>query len=168
MSNNETNIHIVDPLSEVSRRTRKYLLAVSGLGIAIVKVGIIPSKIAALGIALDNSNQDAFIITVTALVTYFILAFTIYAWSDFVAWRTDVQRFYARNTERIFKAMEPGNLKAKSTFSKEIDEARSGVRFWNGIAFPTSIVRSVFEFIFPLVVSAYAVYVLLKAVNVGT
>src|SRR5215212_9174358 len=48
---------INDPLQDVTRKERKSLLGVSALGIAMVKAGLVPQKISALGIDFQQLNE---------------------------------------------------------------------------------------------------------------
>lgn len=52
-------ILVRDPLTPVTRKERLYLLAVSMIGIAMVRTGLVPSKIATFGIELDKPNRHA-------------------------------------------------------------------------------------------------------------
>lgn len=78
-----------DPLSDVTRKERVYLLAVSTIGIAIVKTGLVPSRISALGIQFDAANQNALLLLLGIVAAYFLSAFVIYAVADFFAWLED-------------------------------------------------------------------------------
>ncbi|HVF60811.1 MAG TPA: hypothetical protein VNJ70_13470 [Thermoanaerobaculia bacterium] len=80
-------LRVSDPLSEVTRRERKALLAVSAVGVAIVRTHLLPTKIVALGVDFSSTNQNALLNILALIIGYFVLAFLIYASSDFVAWR---------------------------------------------------------------------------------
>ncbi len=81
------DIMLRDPLSAVTRKERQFLLGVSIFGIALVKGGLVPSKISALGIEFTKTDQQS-LMTILGLVTlYFLFAFVTYAASDFLAWR---------------------------------------------------------------------------------
>ena len=45
-----------NPLSDITRKTRSYLLISASTGLIIVKAGIILEKITALGITFSESN----------------------------------------------------------------------------------------------------------------
>jgi hypothetical protein len=78
-----------DPLSDVTRKERIYLLATSTLGIVIVKTGLVPSRISALGIQFEETNQKTLLLMLGIVVAYFFVAFIIYAVADFFAWLDD-------------------------------------------------------------------------------
>lgn len=63
-----TDVPLSDPLSEVTRKERKFLLGVSMIGLFVSYSGIVPTKIAALGIELSTTDQKSFLILL-ALVT---------------------------------------------------------------------------------------------------
>src|SRR5215208_7776204 len=91
-----------DPLTPVTRKERSYLLAVSMIGIAIVKTGLVPSKIATFGIELDKPNRTALLLLLGLVTLYFLAAFVIYAASDFLEWREKGrERLYREDRERI-------------------------------------------------------------------
>jgi hypothetical protein len=85
-------IRLRDPLSDVTRTERRNLLGVSAIGIVIAKSALVPSKITALGIEFDPSDQRALLKMLAAIVFYFLLAFVIYAISDLVEWRTSFHK----------------------------------------------------------------------------
>ena len=78
-----------DPLSDVTRRERVYLLATSTIGIAIVRTGLVPSEISALGIQFNAANRNALVVLLGIVVAYFLVAFIIYGVADFLAWFED-------------------------------------------------------------------------------
>jgi hypothetical protein len=80
-----------DPLSEVTRKTRLYLLAVSLVGVAMVMTGLVPTKIATFGIELEQPNRNALLFLIAFVNLYFLVAFIIYAVSDFRKWLGQVE-----------------------------------------------------------------------------
>ncbi len=82
MSNKTLNeLKLQDPLSEVTRKERRFLLGISALAITIIKVGIIPTKITALGVVFKETDQQSFLWILGLLILYFLIAFIIYATS---------------------------------------------------------------------------------------
>jgi hypothetical protein len=77
------SVAVRDPLEPVTRQQRLYLLAVSMIGIAIVRTGLVPSKIASFGIELNEPNRDALLFLLALVTIYFLASFVIYAASDF-------------------------------------------------------------------------------------
>jgi len=74
------------PLTEVSRKSRRNLLAVSAIVFAIAFMGLIPTKMESLGIEFSPENQNSFLIIVLFLLVYFGIAFLIDAGMDFSIW----------------------------------------------------------------------------------
>ncbi len=60
--NNSDKILCGDPLTEVTRKERRMLLFVSVVSVLIVKAGLIPKKISALGIEFNSTNQEGFLV----------------------------------------------------------------------------------------------------------
>lgn len=86
---NETSEELLlrDPLSEVTRKERRFLLGLSFISIVLAKTGFIPTKIPALGIELPRVDQDAILWIMIVLVLYALIAFVAYAVPDFMRWR---------------------------------------------------------------------------------
>jgi len=153
-SNHDLLLH--DPLSEVTRKERRMLLGISMLGVAIAKTGLVPSKISALGIEFAESDQKALLTLLATIVLYFLAAFTVYAWSDFLAWRRALKR-----QRREFRVEYEREIKEFEGHVPDYDEPKySGVFFAYQLPTLTSIVRAVFEFLLPLIVGIYGAIVL--------
>lgn len=167
MIDSAKDVLLSDPLSGQTRQERRLLLIVSLLSIAMTKAGMVPQKINALGIDLQLANQKALLFIVFLIVVYFILAFTIYAASDFIAWRKCVTEYYADNIRSFFKRMkEP--VKEQEDHDYMLKDLEDSMRFWRGKAWVASIVRALFEFLLPLLVSAYAIYGLITYAFFGS
>jgi hypothetical protein len=67
------------PFGEVARKERRSLLAASGMGILIVKTGLLPTKIVALGIEFTETDQKALLAAIATVVAYFLAEFLLYA-----------------------------------------------------------------------------------------
>jgi hypothetical protein len=57
-----SEIRLRDPLGEVARKERRALLGVSAVGIVIVKSGLVPSKVTALGIKFNQTDQRSLLV----------------------------------------------------------------------------------------------------------
>jgi len=77
-----SEIRLRDPLSEVTRKERRAVLGASAIGVVIVKSGLIPSRVSALGIEFNQTDQRALLVALGAVVTYFLIAFVVYGVSD--------------------------------------------------------------------------------------
>src|SRR2546430_6802694 len=88
-SRSSSDVRLRDPLSNVTRNERKLLLAVSAIGLVLRNAGLVPTKIAALGIEFSQIDQKILLRATGLIVLYFLCAFVLYAVSDFVAWRLE-------------------------------------------------------------------------------
>jgi len=121
-------------LREETRKQRRSLLAASALGIAVALTGLFPTRITALGVEFDAAEIALFPTLIAIVVGYFLVAFFLYAWNDFVHWRGD------------YKAARHGG---------ESERNRSSQRLL-GATF-----RALFDFVLPIGVAVYALYALL-------
>lgn len=168
MNDSAKDILLDDPLSGETRIKRKFLLLASLIGIAMVKARIVPKKLSALGVDLEPSNQGALLYLVSVVIIYFLFAFVVYALSDFIGWRKRVSMFYEENTKAFIKRMrgrDNDDYDYDSEFSEYIKQAEKRVRFWKKLTPVASIIRGLFDFLLPLMVSAYAVYILVSLAN---
>jgi hypothetical protein len=92
-----------DPLSDVTRKERLYLLAVSIIGIAIVKTGLIPTEITTLGVKFEEANQNTLLSILALVGLYFLAAFLIYAVADLYTW---VSAYQAAGGKAAFQQLE--------------------------------------------------------------
>ncbi|MFC2104451.1 hypothetical protein ACFLS4_03755 [Bacteroidota bacterium] len=74
----------LDLLSVESKKQRKLLLISSFIGFGVDQIGLVPSKIGALGIDFTTDNMKAVPIVLAISIVYFLSAFIIYLISDLV------------------------------------------------------------------------------------
>jgi hypothetical protein len=168
MSDSAKDILLDDPLSGETRAKRKFLLVTSLIGIAMVRAEIVPKKLSALGVDLEPSNQGALLYLVSVVIIYFLFAFVVYAFSDFVGWRKRVSLFYEENTRAFFKRIsrrDNDDYDYDSKFAEYIKKAEKRVHFWKKLTPIASIIRGLFDFLLPMLVSVYAVYILVSLAN---
>ncbi len=155
-------IRVRDPLSDVTRRERRSLLATSLLLVAIVKSGFVPEKISALGIEFSKGNQRWLLVVLGLVTLYFAMAFMIYAASDFVAWRLALldsqSRIHLKRRKRI-KAIEEPTVDEAILDEFYIEHGA----YMFGLSRRISIVRGTFEFLLPLAFAVYAIITLFRA-----
>jgi hypothetical protein len=72
---------VTDPLTEVTRRERKALLATCVIGLAISAGGLVPDKIETFGVSI-TPDQESLLYIIGGVTAYFVVAFAVYAWSD--------------------------------------------------------------------------------------
>lgn len=158
------DILLNDPLSEVTRKERRMLLGVSVLGTALIKTGLVPTKISALGVEFDKTNQQALLGLLALVALYFFFAFVIYAAADFLAWR---RALVAYRVERMREHVRLKHELAEERLHQEeafLWEQSRGYAFFS-LAGPVSVVRATFEFVLPVVVGIYAIQLLLFSVG---
>lgn len=147
----------LDALSELARKERKLLLITSGIRIVAVKTGLVPTKIVALGIQFSETDRNVLLRCVAGLIGYFLISFLIYAADDYVAAK---QAGYFRFIDRV-KTFEEAD-RAKDRLYRTIKETKK-YRFFDVSHRKLRWVRTTFDFIFPIVVSAYSMLLLWRA-----
>ena len=160
MTQPEKHVSLADPLSTVTRNERRMLLGLSMLTVFFVKADALPAKINALGVELQAVDQEALLYLISAVLLYFVVAFILYAMSDYIVWRNAIAREYLEQyrkdmIEREHYAQSPEEMEFES---EEILVARRN-RLWRSMTKPTSFSRAVFEFVVPILVGLYSVYV---------
>ena len=92
-----------DNLDEVTRWHRSILLRASAVALLVVATGLIPKKIPALDIELSQSEGSWFLVLLAGVVLYFLLAFAVYAWSDWVSYRDRLSEAESDEAAELFK-----------------------------------------------------------------
>lgn len=99
---------LVDPLREVTRGERRWLLTVGLILLAVVYGNLVPKEINALGVTLTQTERTSLVIIMLAVELYYMVAFWIYAKADIAEWshlfseqdevvRRNISRFYHRS-----------------------------------------------------------------------
>lgn len=86
-----TDPRLIDLLSANTKSARRNLLISCVVGVSVAKVGLIPTKISALGIDFSNINKANFSYLVMFACAYYLATFTCYAAIDFVKRRSFVK-----------------------------------------------------------------------------
>jgi hypothetical protein len=158
-----SDIRVQDPLSSVTRNERKMLLFVSAIGITMVKIGLVPDKITALGIEFSQTNQLSLMILLVVINIYFLAAFLSYASSDYAAWKLsyynsilDLEKEREeRDKDGLFGLMEdPPKYTTQPFYIYR--------KSWIKASRPISAIRAVLEFIVPVIFSIYSIVILLR------
>ncbi len=154
-------VSLKDPLSQVSRSERKMLLGSSAISIFVASTGLVPTKISALGVEFGQSDQRAFLIVMALIVAYFLCAFVVYGLTDYLAWRVS----YDDSRRAVFTEFH----EKISGFHPEIRErererfAETWIPNWpKHLVRPAALIRGGFDFVLPILVGAFAVYILLQ------
>ena len=158
-------IKLSDPLSEVARKERKFLLASCILGIAMVKAGIVPSKISVLGIDFAKTDQKFLLLVLGIIILYFLVAFLIYAASDIIIWHNLFsQSLKASMVSRGKSEAEKDPLMVMEDYIDDFLRRPFSVRFILGLTNPVSLLRAIFEFLLPIAAGIYAIGVIWTAI----
>lgn len=149
-----------DPLSEVTRRERKALLGTSVLAVALVKAGLLPSEITALGVTLATSDQKSLLVLLGFVILYFLGAFLLYGASDLVTWRV-TQREAFRETIRKLRFGTESEREQGIMFEveREFNQRKGEMYMTSFLVGPVSMLRVLFDFALPLLFGIYAVII---------
>jgi hypothetical protein len=79
-------LSISDPLSDRSRKSRTWLLVCSVIGFAVTQVGLVPTKITALGLEFSSGDRSSIVVLIFVVTLYFLVMFGLYALADYSAW----------------------------------------------------------------------------------
>jgi hypothetical protein len=147
---NKTNL-----LRDWTQKERRNLLASSAFGLVVVKVGLVPTKIAALGLEFSSVDRRTLLWCIWAIVLYFLTAFLIYATDDFID-----AKFagIARMQKAQLDGLENPQAALLYTRTQKQLEQLPAVRIWNGISRFNGLVRNPFDFVLPAVVGLYALW----------
>lgn len=146
-----------DPLSEPTRSARKSLLVASMVGIVIVKAGLVPTEIAALGIQFEPADQQTMLTILGLIILYFLITFGVYAISDLTALGTARRKTRAENLQnRVRGELSFRFGKTDEELEELAERAREDYFHFLRRATLVSTARAVFEFGLPVLVAVYA------------
>ena len=156
----QSQVRVRDPLSEVTRQERRALLAVSLLGITVKRTGLIPNEIEALGLKFASTDQRALLEILAVVIAYFVIAFLLYAASDFVAWRLAIRESIREALKRR-RSMDPQDRESDQELHLELAHRYPLLTIRQGFVAVLSTARAIFEFALPLAFGITAIVVLL-------
>jgi hypothetical protein len=124
-----------DALSEETRKERRNLLIANAVGLAIVKAGLIPKQVSAMGVVSDV-NEKGLLIVLASVTIYFLIAFIVYAYSDFIkyvyAWghgmSSRMDEFNASHKDYRFQEIEEGQRLLFPTYIPRTPELEEFLR----------------------------------------
>jgi hypothetical protein len=158
-SGNRTPPLLQDPLRDVSRNERRFLLGSCLVGFAVSNLGLLPTKIAALGIEFSPIDQKRLARTIAFVISYFLIAFFVYGLTDFLAWRVAIVAAARESAERTMEQI----LSRSQTDGRIRTDIRHS-RFFLYTIWPTSLIRGIFDFVFPI---GLALYVIASLIQLG-
>ena len=155
-----------DPLSPETRKQRRNLLLAASVALALSWLGIVPTKINALGVELSTAEQSAILKAAFVICVFFLISFTVYAIGDAVSWAvnsSEVRQEASDDLEAAMKAIgkEEENLMAVSLPPWEFDrhmtelgqkQARARVRHAAvNVLYRAATPRLVLDFVVPVI-----------------
>lgn len=144
-------------LSEQTKKERKFLLISSAVGYFIALTGSVPTKLTALGIEFSAKEQGAFIFTIVGVISYFLLAFLIYGWSDFLKWRITYQEFLESTVRDMLNWSQEDQQEYDSD---EVYIHINRLKWAYKIRKPTILLTVLFEYALPLIVASFSIFIL--------
>lgn len=161
MAENGKDLLLHDPLSPETRKERRMLLTTSILAAILVKAGLVPTKISALGVDFSSTDQKILLQIVAVIASYFLLGFIIYASADFLAWHRARHAQLEEKIRRIARSRD--SLEAMYVQGEEemLMDALAKYKDLFKLTGAVSIIRAIFEFILPIFVGVYAIGLLL-------
>lgn len=123
-----------DALSPSTRGKRRLLLVVSTVSLVAIILGLFPTKIEALGIAIESKNQTDLLFLLGLVNVYALVGFLLYGWSD-VLLQLRVQSNASKGYVHEF-------VKGKALMSESLNY----------------FLRFAFDFLIPVGYGAYALY----------
>lgn len=154
-------LNLRDPLRANTRKERRLLLVLSFIAIAIGQSGLIPTKIGALGIEVERTDQRALLLLLTVVVAYSLVTFIIYAASDFVRLRgayNSALLTHLQKEDGFYPAEDEPSDSPRARTWKRL-ERRVGL--YMRLARTSAVIRTAWEFFFPVGVGLYAITVTL-------
>ena len=140
-----------DPLSSVTRATKKSLFVFSSLCILIGFTGVAPDEAIVLGFKFPGLTQSVINLSLLALAIYSYLNFVLHLVSDFLRYRIASDRYNLARASDMIGSMVPPDDKQDyhdSEFRRETGYIEKNVPHW-----ATSLIIRLklgFDFLFPL------------------
>jgi len=183
---------INDPLSEVTRKERRALLGVSALGMAMSATGLIPTKISALGIEFPPAEQASFVWAIMGVILFYLIAFMVYAWSDYITWKIELQEWVIEQYPPFFGNQDEEEMKSQYyedeaylIYLEQIEDAQRVEDYENLLIHNqvksaleyqykkqkdkiplASKLRAIFEFALPVVIGVSAIIILITTTDI--
>ncbi len=140
---------IADPLSEVTRAERKWVLVSSAALFALSWGGLIPGKIDTLGIEVAQPNPRLLVILALAVTLYFLAAFIFYFRADRYVAENRLLRFERAQIDPVMESIvgnEEGKFERGGQLEDKLEEIiqgdirwhiriRYGFEFWSAVSF---------------------------------
>jgi hypothetical protein len=148
-----------DPLSSVTRATRKTLFVLSSICILVGYTGVVPDEASILGFKFPGLTQNLINYTLFVLVCYSFISFTVHLCSDFFRHRIALDRYSLSRASDAIASMYPPDDEQDyhdSEFRRETGYVEKHV--------PHSLTKTLvfakigLDFIFPVVFGLLAIF----------
>lgn len=143
---------LADPLSPISRNERRNLLAASFVASLLSITHAYPKSITSLGINIETVDQDYFIWASIVVVSYFLVAFSLYSLADYMR----VRALRYEYDKAVHREIENWTYE-EQVHLDEIQEVIGNVNWVYRHSDRFLSLRFVFEFIFPLLCGVVAI-----------
>jgi hypothetical protein len=159
-------------LSDEGSKQRRNLLFVAAICLALVKLGIVPTKIQALGVELSAGERDNLLKGALAVLVYFFFAFLSHALADAAEAVYDDREVRRRYDQEVRRAHEEAEHREISLYThssvdpeqldkelRELSESVAAVEFRRAartLLFRASLPRVFLDFLFPILLAGYA------------
>ena len=152
-------VRLTDPLSEVTRKERRALLAVCVGSVEVVSVGLVPERISALGIDFGTVDQQAFLVIMGFVLVYFLITFGVYGYGDYLRRHHDQQDANQQWNAYQSASDDVSDVKASSPTGMA---SRSMTRVQTT---SVSTARDLLDFVFPMILAVYAIFITFAAAS---
>ncbi len=163
-------VRVRDPFRDLTRKERRNLLAISAIAWAIVKTGLVPTQISNLGITLTTKDQSALLKVLAVLVGYFLLAFIIYAVSDWLAFTWAHRLALKAEGDEVIAKLRALDQTREAADKAVLKRAEKMEEYFNvssanlmRATTPIIAIRWAFELAVPVGAGVYALLALVKA-----
>ncbi|HHF2988726.1 TPA: hypothetical protein ACPJ0P_004761 [Vibrio alginolyticus] len=131
-----------DPFTETTRKVRNHLMVAGLIGVLVADVGLIPSKISALGIEFTGVEQANLLKLLFGVMIYYVATFTIYSISELSASKlNEINEKFDGASDEIQSNLVVNLFNSKFGEDRDFQELKSGA---------LSGLRSFYEVIIPL------------------
>ena len=131
-----------DPFTETTRKVRNHLMVAGLIGVLVADVGLIPSKISALGIEFTGVEQANLLKLLFGVMIYYVATFTIYSISELSASKlNEINEKFDGASDEIQSNLVVNLFNSKFGEDRDFQERKSGA---------LSGLRSFYEVIIPL------------------
>ncbi|KJY79289.1 hypothetical protein TW78_00885 [Vibrio coralliilyticus] len=175
-----TQHRVEDPLSEVTRKVRRNLIATVAVIFLMIYGNLMPTKVDSLGISFTDKDHAVLFTVLFLTLAYWLSSFVIYSSSDFLKWKIALTNIVIKEEEKeveqyikrkygsahLSEKAERGEttpldygdetlMDHKNTLKEEL---RKRTRLYNGPVYLVSMIRALIDFIAPILLGGAALW----------